>query len=252
MKECIEYAQSLLDQLPSLSKQKKSRFLGLIDKIKKRAESPYLHTALIGDFSTGKSTFINVLLDRELLKAAWYATTAVPTVIYCHVGEQVRVMAETYDGGKYVLDHPQKRRQLEEKLQRQIPLDEKDALALLTTSNDLADQIKRIRIRVPDIKELEHICLIDTPGVNPGAEEARSHVQKTRDVLREYADTTIILFQATQVYSASFQVFLKENAEHFMNDAVFVITMMDLIYEDQRDNLIEFSDQRKSRRTGRI
>lgn len=54
-----------------------------------------------------------------------------------------------------------------------------------------------------------------------------------------YADATIVLFQETQVFSGSFKTFLSENAAHFMRDAVFVITMMDLAEEDEREELLD-------------
>ncbi|WP_404360425.1 dynamin family protein [Methylotuvimicrobium sp. KM1] len=44
-------------------------------KLKQRIESPRFEIAVIGEFSTGKSTFINALLEEELLPAAYRPTT---------------------------------------------------------------------------------------------------------------------------------------------------------------------------------
>ena len=238
-----EYIRCITDviyQLPDLSSQKKEQFLKSIDRIRKRAENPSLHTALIGDYSTGKSTFINALLGQELLKMAWHTTTAVSAFISYHDKEGIRILAETADGEKYLLNRPEHRRLLEQKLKIRIPQDEKDAIAYLSATNEFAEQIKRIGIRVKSIEKLRRISLIDTPGVNPGAEEAEFHVRKTQEVLQKYADATIILFQAAQVYTGSFSRFLDENAKLFLNDAAFVITMMDVIEESRRISLIDY------------
>lgn len=238
--ECIEYTTNVVSHLSNLPEQKKRRFLKSIEKVHKRADSPYLHVALIGDFSTGKSTFINALVQKNILKTAWQATTAVPTLIYYHKQETVQVIVETAGRERFVLDDSGQRRQLEQRLRIQLPEETTDMIAFLSTNNDFAGKIKHVEIRVPSFEELQHICIIDTPGVNPGAKEAKSHVLRTQNVLTAYADATIVLFQETQVFSGSFKKFLEENAEHFMNDAIFIITMMDLAEEGEREVLMDY------------
>jgi len=239
--ECVQYVAALLRQVSGLPEEKRQRFLKMVKLIQKRLENPYLHTALIGDFSTGKSTFINALIKRELLKTAWCSTTAIPTLIYYHDQDDVQILIETYDGKRYTLNQTAQRVQLAQKLNAEIPAEPREAIALLSTTNEFADTIKYIRVRTSGFEGLRHICIIDTPGVNPGGEEARYHVKRTQDVLRKYADATIVLFQAERVYTASFQKFLKENAEHLINDALFVVTMMDLVDRDERQEVMEFA-----------
>lgn len=238
LRECLQYAEEVARRLSGLPDSKKRRFQQMITGIRSRFGNPYLHTALIGDFSTGKSTFINALLGQELLKTAWYATTAVPTLIYHHDQDDIVILVETQDGGKYQMDRPEQRALLQRRLDIRLPAEERELIALLSTSNQ--PNLKRIRVRVRSHERLRYICIIDTPGVNPGAEEAREHIKKTQDVLCGYADATVVLFQATQVYSGSFKRFLEENAQRFMNEAVFVITMMDIVSPDQRDGLITY------------
>lgn len=242
LNECVNYILEVLHQMPQLTEQKR-HFLAMLSEIRQRASNAYLNVALVGDFSTGKSTFINALLKKDILKTAWAATTAVPTLIYNHDREDMLILVESTDGRKYQLDNGEQRRQLEGKLQATLPSDGKELLAVLSTSNEFARQIKRISLCVPSMEGLQRICIIDTPGVNPGAEEAKEHVMKTREVLQKYADATIVLFQAMQVYSGSFKRFLEENARHFMNDAVFIITMMDVIAKGERDGLVEYVRQ---------
>lgn len=238
LRTCLQYAEEVVGQLSDLSDTRKRHFRQMIAGIQSRSNNPYLHTALIGDFSTGKSTFINALLGQELLKTSWHATTAVPTLIYHHDQNGIGVLVETRDGGKYQMDQPDQRILLERRLGIRLPAEDRDLIAVLSTSN--RPYLKRIRVRVRSHERLRYICIIDTPGVNPGAEEALEHIKRTQDVLRRYADATVVLFQATQVYSGSFKRFLEENAQCFMNEAIFVITMMDIVSADQREGLVAY------------
>lgn len=238
--ECIDYTTNVVNHLSSLTEQERRRFLKMIEKVRKRAGNPYLHVALIGDFSTGKSTFINALVKKNILKTAWQATTAVPTLIYYHKREEVRVVVETAGRERFMLDDPGQRSRLERRLNVRLPDETTDMIAFLSANNDFAGKIRHIEVRVPGFEGLRNICIIDTPGVNPGAAEAKSHVLRTQNVLTAYADATIVLFQETQVFSGSFKKFLAENAEHFMNDAIFVITMMDLAEEGGQEELMDY------------
>lgn len=238
--ECIEYTTYVVNHLPRLSEPIKRRFLKSIEKIHKRATNPYLYVALIGDFSAGKSTFINALVHKNILKTAWQATTAVPTFIYYNPKNEVQVSVETISKERFLLDDSTQRSQLEKRLNIRLPAEITDSIAVLSTNNQLAGYLKRIEIRIPSFEGLRQVCIIDTPGVNPGAEEAKSHILRTQEVLSGNADATIVLFQETQVFSGSFKAFLEENAAHFMKDAIFIITMMDLAEEDAREELIDY------------
>ena len=240
LNECIEYTAYVVNHLPHLPEQKKRHFLKSIEKMKKRASDPYLYVALIGDFSTGKSTFINALIQKNILKTAWQATTAVPTFIFYNHIDTVQVIVETVGRERFLLDDSKQHSQLERRLNIQLPVEITDSIAFLSTNNNLAGKIKHIEIRVPSFEGLRHICMIDTPGVNPGAEEVKAHVLRTQEVLTAYADATIVLFQETQVFSGSFKRFLEENAAHFMKDAIFIITMMDLAQEDGREEVMDY------------
>ncbi len=239
LKECITYTAEVVSHLSGFSEAKRRRILKKLEKIRRRADSPYLYVALVGDFSTGKSTFINALVGKNILKTAWQATTAVPTLIYCYGMEKICVVAETAGRERFVLSDSVQRGRFEERFQVRLPGETADLTALLSTDNGLTGKLRHIELWVPGFDGLKNICIIDTPGVNPGAEEASFHAARTREVLMSYADATIVLFQETQVFSGSFKTFLSENAAHFMRDAVFVITMMDLAEEDEREELLD-------------
>lgn len=64
-----------------LSASVRADFDNQIQRIHKRREDPNLYLAVVGEFSSGKSAFINALLRDRLLKSSAQVTTATPTNI---------------------------------------------------------------------------------------------------------------------------------------------------------------------------
>lgn len=243
IRDCIGFTGRVIAQLPDITPEKRIQYDNMLASVDTRLNDTYLNVAVIGDFSTGKSTFINALTGRNMLKTAWVATTAVPTKIYYHRKKNTVVAVDTADGEVYNLSLVRERKNFEKYIGMPLPEDAQGLITFLTTRNDLSEKIRLVRIFSHIEAGLKDICIIDTPGVNPGADETKKHVMATRNILREYADSTIILFQAQNVYTNSFRRFLQENAGHFINDAVFVITMMDVVDEDERAEIISFVRQ---------
>lgn len=240
-KECIAYLGEVLQGLTEIPENKKQYYADMLNKIKQRENNPNLNVAIIGDFSSGKSTFINAFLQKDILKTAWLATTAIPTHILYHDKEKTNIIVRGNDGQEYNLSKIGDRTSLEKKLSISLSGDDKSVIATLSATNDYEGKISEIFLYVSSFKELKKICIIDTPGVNPGDEAAREHIKQTQSVLREYADSTIVLFQSTRVLTNSFNLFLEENAGHFMDEAIFVITMMDIPNEDEREEILNYA-----------
>lgn len=240
---CLNYTSETIENLTNIPDDKKKYYYDTLQNINRRKSDPFLNVALIGDFSSGKSTFINALIKQNMLKTAWKATTAIPTYIYYHNKKDIDIYIEAVDGRRYSMSLKKDRYEIEKIYGCKLQGDSKKLITLLTTTNEFADFIKLIKVYCPNDESFKDICIIDTPGVNPGDNKAKLHVVATRNVLREYADATVVLFSALQVYTNSFVQFLKENAEHFMDDAIFVITMMDEIDEGERDEILNFVKQ---------
>ena len=77
--ESIETIGSIIDEL-SIDEKKIAEFREQYLKISFRSRDPNFYLSTIGDFSSGKSTLINTIIKRKLLKVAHAATTAVPTI----------------------------------------------------------------------------------------------------------------------------------------------------------------------------
>lgn len=239
LSECIETMGSIIDEL-SIDEKKIAEFREQYLKISLRSRDTNFYLSTIGDFSSGKSTLINTIIKRKLLKVAHAATTAVPTYIYKGKSNYVVVNVKCDNGKKYNLTSETDAREFEEKFGIRLPQQIDERISLLTVDKELSSKIEAVNIELPDDELANGLCIIDTPGINPGADFAEKHVEITKHILNEIADAIIILFPADQAYTQSFEKFLKDNAEYFMKDAIFVVTMMDRVDEEERDDVIRF------------
>ena len=239
LSECIEIIGSIIDEL-SIDGKKIAEFKEQYLKISLRSRDPNFYLSTIGDFSSGKSTLINTIIKRKLLKVAHTATTAVPTYIYRGKSNRMVVNAKCGNGKKYDLTSDTDVRKFEERFGIQLPQQIDERILLLTADKELSLRIEALDIELPDDELVNGLCIIDTPGINPGADFAGKHAEITKHILNEKADAIVILFPADQAYTQSFEKFLKDNAEYFMKDAIFVVTMMDRVDEEERDDVIRF------------
>lgn len=74
----LQFADQVI-QKSDFASPVRTELLDRIQYIRLRREDPNLYLAVVGEFSTGKSTFINALLREELLKTSVDVTTTTPT-----------------------------------------------------------------------------------------------------------------------------------------------------------------------------
>ena len=131
----------LADKLVSLEKS-------LIDHLAAQREHQdglgLLTVSVVGDFNSGKSTFINALLGMDVCPVGHEPTTA--SVTYFVHGDQERIEQESADGTWVSLDKTKYR-----------------ALASHKKEGDSEPHTFRISVNSP---VLDHIRFVDTPGFN--------------------------------------------------------------------------------------
>ena len=199
-----------------------------------RYNDPELKLAVIGDFNTGKSTFINALMKSDTLSMDNVPTTVIPTYIRWNGKKNSKPIVKIKlagDENEYSLSHYEV---LGKKLGIEITNDF-ESVERIITNNSLIGKVEHVSISYPKDQRFENLCIIDTPGVNPGAEETQEHANITREVLRKEADSTIILFPAHAVGQRSSLEYLSENASHLIDGSSFVITKMDLVEGEKEE-----------------
>ena len=145
-------------------------------------------TPLIGEFSTGKSSLINTLLNRKLLGEGIEPKTAVPTEI-CY-GSQEQAIIYAKDGNTKTLS-----------------LDDFQNMELSV------EEVKKVQLHIdaPFLNEIDSVKIVDMPGYNSGIE---LHNRAIDDYLPN-SQAYILTFQArTPTIQEDMANFLKELKLH--------------------------------------
>lgn len=230
----------LEELVKELELKQREKYLPQIEEIRRRLDYPDMKLAVIGNFSCGKSTFLNALLKTSLLTMDNMPTTSVPTYIDWN-GKTGKIIVFVTDtkGVKHFIDQ-NGRRWFRQAAGKELPEDMGEMLDYLTTTNTLTHTLSKINISFPEKDGYKGFCIVDTPGVNPGDGKASDHILKTQALLRDEADAAIILFPSYQVYTRDFQEFLDQNAKHLLADSIFVVSKMDLAPNKERNKLLRF------------
>ena len=217
--------------------QKKDRSLEAILDYLKHAP---LRVAVFGEFSAGKSTFVNALIGEDLLSVAVEPTTAVPTyIVYAREfdikvnlksGEVLRLFGQDkpfwtrFVGRESVLHTLQ--------LQKEGI---KGFLTQWTKEGEKADQVENISIELPLPWLKNGLELVDTPGAN---NEFTLHQQFTESVARE-TDIAILLMDARQGGGKRTEFDFINTVQKRAGQAIVVLNKLDTMDEDDRKEVVE-------------
>lgn len=236
--------------IDSLNTDKKFSWAEKIEALSTRFYDPEFRLAVIGNFSCGKSTFLNALLKENLLTAAILPTTAIPTYIRWNketllnqTGRDKRryynpIITLTMTNGKIYSLTKSGKIAFERETGIHLPKEPGKIIDVLTTTNSLIGKVARTDLTFRERKGFENFCLIDTPGINPGDEESKEHILQTQKVLREDADAIILLYSAKDAMTYDTEKFMLENASHLMVGTIIILTKMDLVPKGQVEKII--------------
>lgn len=200
------------------------KFREQVGQIRKKQEDKTLNLSVVGEFATGKSTFINALLGRELLvSSALQGTTAASTVIHYGKSYEIRLRCKA-DDAKQRYEYAE--------------FDSmKKALEKFTTDPAAARQLKSVHVYLPAETLQGSFRIIDTPGTN--VTEAW-HEEVTVYTLREISDLSIVLISAEKPASGTMLHFIQKNLAGILPQCVFVVTKLDTIRPRQRKSLLDY------------
>lgn len=185
-----------------------------IDAARSRLRAERLKILVVGEFSRGKSTFINALVGLPVLPSKVNPTTA--TINVLTGGHPARAEVQYVDGRVESLALPDAG--VNKFLDR-----------LVTTANEQAQSIRVVNIQVPGRLESIQADLVDTPGVND-LDQARE--ETTFGYLRQ-ADAAVMLLDAQQPISESERSFLKDKViGSDVRRILFVVNKIDEVDSD--------------------
>jgi len=255
----IEFVSRLIEK-NYLSEEACDALTAQMNEVRSRLADPHLYVAVIGEASSGKSTFINALLGDTLLEMGNItATTAAATVI--QHGSAISTSIR-FQSGNSEAKRTGPRNRLEflaesvDKRSSQVltfteadepitvsgirglkKLTVRELIMKVTTEPKITQKIASVNITLPAPFLEEGICIIDTPGTNVDIED---HQQVTQRAVN-FADGVIILTTARSPMPSSLVKMVREEldlGEQILR-SVFLITKMDWIDEEEHIRIVD-------------
>lgn len=217
-----------------------------IRSLQSKRQDTKLYLAVIGEFSSGKSTFINALLGFRLLKEAVMPTTACATYIECHA-QELSLWVSFFDGTTFWARESNYKnlKQYLSYTHKKDASDLKQIITLITSDQQVAKTVKSLNIKVPGNAIPKNIVVIDTPGFNPGSNSVDNHQEITRDVVENIADAAIILTSQEQAMSATLSRFLNANLKRCLHRCTYIVTKIDTLDDaSSRKEVLDYVRQR--------
>lgn len=224
-----EFINKKVGQLKQINIFEKDTFYkealeNIIDSNKKRA----FKIAVVGEFSTGKSTFINAIIGVDLLSHATEEVTAAITNIYNvpKDDKRYRTCDVTFVNEK------------------KLHLEDDTKLMQYTTTrskeNDVVREIKCVDYYANYMPDNTEVVIVDTPGLNGMAD---GHRELTLEEVKS-ADFCIYLFGIRGVADSD-KVIIKQ-LEYYQNNFIFVLNFVDQLKisegESVEERISEISD----------
>ncbi len=218
----ITYVSTIVGKYQWDSEAKKTieqQLRRIIDKQKDKL----LNICVIGEFSTGKSSFINALIGYELLAVnSLQGTTIAITMI--EYGECFGITITDFNGNSTRTEYA-------------------DIETLhchlhgYTTSPKYAHEICYLSVSLPSDILKKGFRIIDTPGTNS---LELWHEDITKRAITELSDLSIVLTDATSPMPATLVSFLENTLGSSIKGSAFIANKIDRVRERERDGIIKF------------
>ena len=222
--EHIDYISRVINERIS-DEGKRQELIRSLYKIQKKQSDKLLNMSVIGEFSTGKSSFINGLLRSELLATcSLQGTTVANTVIE---------YGKTYASRVKFIDS------IEAKRTEFADIGALSAgIEAVTTDPRTARQLSGVTVLLPSENIKDRFRIIDTPGTNS---LEKWHEDITVSAINDVSDLSVIITDATRLFPESFCNFLRSTLSYVLPQCVFVLTKFDLVPQREHKQLLAFA-----------
>lgn len=218
----IVYATTVLNKykwngsvIRSLQKQ--------LDAILEKQNDKILNISVIGEFSTGKSSFINALVGYELLAVNVLQGTTIAITIIEY-------------GESYSLSLVDKSN--EYTIHEYGDIDcLRDALQHYTTDSSYSDNISHVKVTLPSDVLKNGFRIIDTPGTNS---LEQWHEDITRRAIDDMSDMSIILVDASRPMPETLICFVENTLKDCVKDCLFVANKIDIVNASERSRMLKY------------
>lgn len=225
----VESLSTKYEWLPSI----KIKIMKDLDFILAKQKDNNFNLSVIGEFSSGKSTFINALLRDNLLEAdVRQGTTVASSLIRYSKKYDLRI--NNKNGMKTSIS--------ESEFRNRMSLEQlRSSITTHTTNEILARELESFEILFPAKALRKKLVIIDTPGTDS---LERWHEEVTSNAIREMSDASIILISADKPGSNTLIEFVRQNLSDVISRCMFIVTKMDLISSRDQKRTIEYVTKR--------
>ena len=215
-KKEIRQLLSYLKDLESFSSVSAYGVTDDLSLIKARLEDNMFRVAVVGEFSAGKSTFINALIGSDLLSHAVSETTASLTRL-CPVAadneRNGRCEVEFRDGRRIILDS----------------LRELRDYTTVQSDINVAEEVKSVTVYAHFMDTEHPLIITDTPGLNGLADKHREITLE--EVKTSHACIYLLPLRGVSDSDLEFLRTLSKYQTHF----IFVQNFMDSLHESEQE-----------------
>ena len=234
----LQFATQVV-QRPDIPTSIRTEIQGRIDEIRRREADPHLYMAIVGEFSSGKSTFINALLRQELLATSVLPTTAAQTEFRYSSELDVTITFKTLPEP---LSYCKQSARIWQHIRSVVPkvdipqLDINTCIEFVTANELVTAHVRNVVIHHPAPFLEDGIVIIDTPGVNALNEQ---HAKITYDLVEQKVDGAVIMIPAPIPLASTLTDFLTTQLKPFLHRCLFVVTQVDRIREREQVTVVE-------------
>ena len=222
----INYTATILNKY-TWGKSVKNSLLNQMNTIIEKQNDKILNISVIGEFATGKSSFINALVGHELLTVnALQGTTVAITII--EYGTKCMLSLVNKSGN--TTSHEFKNVEFLS-----------DALQHYTTEPSYADTISYVKVTIPSDILKKGFRIIDTPGTNS---LEQWHEDITRRAINDISDISIILIDASRPMPETLIEFVENTLGNLVKDCLFVANKIDIIKPKERSCMLKYVQQK--------
>jgi len=190
-------------------------------------QSPLIDVAILGQFKAGKSSFINSLIGRRLLPVGVIPVTTVITRL--KYGEREKAIVTHFDG-----------------TQEEIPLERLEEFTSEAKNPANKKDVAVVDIELPSLDDYEGLRFVDTPGLGS---VFKYHMETSEQWLPEVG--AAILAVSAERPLAENDVQLIRELLRYTPRIVLMITKVDLITPEQRQEIIKFFQETLNRELNR-
>ena len=220
----LTFVEGLLDRY-DLDAETMKRMRAEIDKLRRKHDDKLLNLSVLGEFSTGKSTFINALLRRDgfLQASSLQGTTTTATII--ENSDKYMLICKDKEGVSTEEEFPDC-----ETLEARV--------AEICSDKNKASSLYSVTIKLPaPLLEKRGFRIIDTPGTNSSEHWCDDVTIRT---ISELSDLSIIIIDATKALPQQFCEFIIANLQSILNQCVFVVTKVNMIRKKELDGVMQY------------